>query len=344
MTANYRMAARGAALLIIGALTTGCGEKDPAPEKTEQPDTITVATTPDVTVIVHMTGALLMVPGSDGMNVLLPKDRAGMEHAPRLGFGIAKGNPEGYPCVDDPVFPSPPTEAGICYLNLEDWIVTIGEQGLPSPAVQARPEGVVSVTRLSGGHKAPIPDIKSSYRARVVLAAGQPVAPHCSLATWTYQPVDLQGGEQPPETSPLINVLRWHIRNPVRELRLRRISDEAETLTIPLPEPEQGKIEVILAHVPPTPDLGHLPPTQPTTTSMGPLPQRADHFDLYYDLLRHPVSGKPVPAGPVFRRLPHTPALPLTKPCEVAITTPVEPLLKVNSVATYACMLGWGGG
>ncbi|HEU4885634.1 MAG TPA: hypothetical protein VFT45_25540 [Longimicrobium sp.] len=329
---NWRMVGVGA--FAFCAILTSCDRKT---EVGEQPKAGTQpSSADDVTLIVHMTGALLMVPGGTGATtVLLPKDRLQMGHLARLGFGIAKDNPEGYPCVDDPVFSTPPTSVGICYINLDNWEVTIGIGGQPNPPGQVFPDGVLNVTLLSKGHTAPTSGAGANYRARVLLAAGRPGPEHCSLASWTYEWEDEQGTLHT-DTRALTNVLRWHIQNPTPVLRLQSTTNSADVRTVALPPAEQDTIELVLAHVPVN-DLAHLPPGIPPPTPSGET-KLAAHFDLYYDLLRHAGGGQPQ------RRIPHDATPTGTLSCPVAITSPVPPFIEPSSVATYACMVAWGEG
>lgn len=299
------------------------------------------------TLIVRMTGALVMVPaGRGGMNVLLPKDRPGLRHVARFGFGIEENNPRRYPCVDDAVFTrppisgEPPTKEGICYVNLVDWeVLDLGASGTPSPAVQRLPDGVLDVSLLSQGHKAPNPN--PGARSTVHFATGEAGASagdQCSLAEWTYKWTNAQGGQHT-ETRELINVLSWRILNPGSQFRLRSKRNSAVIHTVQLPVSEEGKIEMVLAHVP-MKDLGHLPPGPEATLEQNP-PQQANHIDLYYETLRRPgTGGKP---GAAHRRIPQFSQSIRTKACPVAITTSVQRFMQPFSVATYACMVGKAG-
>jgi hypothetical protein len=286
-----------------------------------------------------MTGALVMVPAhSGGMNVLLPKDRQGMPHVARFGFGIEADNPRKYPCLDDNVFTEAPTKEGICYVDLAEWeVLDLGASGTPSPAVQKLPGGVLNVSRLSQGHKVTNP--KEDARSMLHLATGQPggsAEDQCSLARWTYE---LPDGKD--TTSELINVLNWRITDPNPQFRLRSKTDPTMVHTVQLPAPNAGKIELILAHVP-RKDLGHLPPGPQADLEKIP-PLRADHVDLYYDLLRHPGTGQRPDEGD--RRIPEKPEPLRDKACPVTITTSVVRFAELPpSVATYACMVGTGEG
>lgn len=295
------------------------------------------------TLVVQMTGALVLVPGSSGgMNVVLPNDRVGMPHVARLGFGIEENNPEKYPCVNDNVFSEAPTKEGICYIDLVEWeVLDLGASGGPSPAVQTLPGGVLNVSRLSRGHKASHP--KEDARATLHLATGEAggsAEDQCSLARWTYQLPQEQGAPKD-TTSELINVLNWRITDPDRQFRLRSRKDTMVIDTVHLQMPKKGRIDLIMAHVP-MKDLGQLPPAAEATLEQNP-PLQAAHVDLYYDLLRHPGTGERPAAGD--RRIPRISQRLRDRACPVTITTWVLRAAEgPPSVATYACMVGTGGG
>lgn len=332
--------------LAAFALVLACDGKRRDSETTivsdQQSDSSARADASVDTLVVQMTGALVLVPASSGgMNVMLPNDREGMPHVARLGFGIEENNPKKYPCVDDSVFSEAPTKEGICYIDLVEWeVLDLGASGAPSPAVQTLPGGVLNVSRLSRGHKASHP--KEDARATLHLATGEAggsAADQCSLARWTYQLPQEQGAPKD-TTSELINVLNWRITDPDRQFRLRSRKDTMVIHTVDLQMPKQRKIELILAHVP-MKELGHLPPAPAATLEDPPL--QADHVDLYYDLLRHPGTGER-PAG-ADRRLPRKPEPLRNKACPVDITTwVVRAVQRPPSVATYACMVGTGEG
>jgi hypothetical protein len=280
---------------------------------------------PEATVVVHISGLLMVVPPrQDGgrTHVLLP---AAPGHAARLGFGIA--GDEAFVqrlCVTDEAHGLPAIRAGVCYVDLERWsLQPFGDGGPPTPAANTLPAGVLNASDASGGdYRVDVAALGGELRAQVALTAGE-VGGQCSLASWIVERVDAAGGPRPREVLPLINVLSWEIRNPAATELVFRSRSGPETVTVPLPAPApNGKIEILLSHIP-LEELNDLPPAVPAT----PAPTQADtayHFDAYYDLLRN-VEETLAP-GSTRRRLPHTPSQLSSRGCDVRITTPVRPM------------------
>jgi hypothetical protein len=276
----------------------------------------------EATVVVHMSGLLLVVPPrQDGgrTHVLLP---AAPGHAARLGFGVAGDEPFVHRlCLTDEAHGLPAIRAGVCYVDLERWALEpFGDGGPPTLVANALPAGVLNASDVSGGtHRVELASLGNEVRAQVALTAGQ-VGGQCSLASWVVEPVDETGAVRR-EVLPLVNVLSWEIRNPAATELVFRSRSGPETITVPLPAPAaNGKIEILLSHVP-LDELDDLPPAIP-----GPPAAPTDtayHFGAFYDLLRN-ADGEPLAANSPRRRLPHTPSQRSPYSCDVRITTPVR--------------------
>jgi hypothetical protein len=357
---------RSVILALLCALcgATACDRHRNDPSSQKKSGTAALAS-PTARVVVHITGLALVVPPHDNqtaMHVLLPVVPPGgvAQHVAVLGFGIGSDSSFAHRlCLNDLVFGQPARKAGICYVDLDRWSLDpFGSGGQPSPPDTRLPGGLVDVTRLAGGnHRVLIPMLDDHIRSDLVFVAGAP-GDSCALARWTFEAVNAVGQVQREERQPLLNVVDWVIRSPLRrELVFRLKTNPNSTIVAPLPNPDaNGAIELVLAHVP-TADLLDLPPS---TAGLGDLPDFADHFDVYYDLLRVPGNPAPIPPASTRRRLPHSP-VPLTNAaCVVGITRTVAtlretmklhvapalhiaPALQVDtSLGTYACMPATG--
>ena len=277
---------------------------------------------PEATVVVHISGLLMVVPPrQDGgrTHVLLP---AAPGHAARLGFGIA--GDEAFVqrlCVTDEAHGLPAIRAGVCYVDLERWsLQPFGDGGPPTPAANTLPAGVLNASDASGGdYRVDVAALGGELRAQVALTAGE-VGGQCSLASWIVERVDAAGGPRPREVLPLINVLSWEIRNPAATELVFRSRSGPETVTVPLPAPApNGKIEILLSHIP-LEELNDLPPAIPGPPAMS--GDTAYHFAAYYNLLRN-AGGDLLPTNSPNRRLPHTPSQLSPYACDLRITAPV---------------------
>lgn len=354
-------------------LLAGCGA-----DQRGGPLLNSLPSTAGTTVVVHMSGLLLLVPPAhDGgqTNVLIPSIP---EHAAWLGFGVAGDEPYvSRLCLADAAYGLPAVRAGICYVDLDLWsLQPFGAGGQPTPASSTLPEGIVNVANGSGGdHRVHVPSLGGDLRARVVFGAGE-AGGHCSLASWIYEPVNTQGLVQRRDSLPLINVLDWEIRNPAAHALVFRSRTGTDSISVPLPAPDaNGKIELLLTHIP-LEDLEELPPASPGTPD-APV-DTAYHFDAFYNLLRDEVSGQPLPQNGSRRPLPHTPTSVRTSACEVGVTIPRSlasdgiPPFAANlaiagpprsvrlaatlpsgadragrgraSLSTFTCLIGWGEG
>jgi len=277
----------------------------------------------DATVVVHLTGLVLVVPpGQDGgqTHVLLPSIA---QHAAWLGFGVA-GDEAYVPrlCLSDAEYGLPALREGICYVDLDRWsLQPFGSGGQPTPVVNTLPPQLLNASRASGGgYGVHLPALGDELRAQVVFGAGQ-AGGHCSLASWIHEPVNARGEPERSDPLPLVNVLDWEMRNPAARVLVFRSRSGEETLAVPLPAPSaDGRIELLLAHVP-VEERDDLPPARPHAPAAP--ADTAHHFDAMYNLLRdRGTHARPLPAHSPNRRLPHTPTVLRPSGCEVGITVP----------------------
>ncbi len=273
----------------------------------------------EATVVIHLTGLVLVVPpAQDGgrTDVLLPTIT---EHAALLGFGVTGDEPF-VPRLCRADAAQSALRAGVCYVDLDRWqLEPFGQGGHPTPAGSTLPPGVLNTTRASGGgYGVHVAALGGELRAQVAFAAGR-AGGQCSLASWTYEPAGARGDA---ERLPLAYVLDWEIRSPAARTLVFRSRSGEETITVPLPAPDaDGKVELVLAHVP-VEELGDLPPARAHSAAV--LPDTAHHVDAFYNLLRdRGTHAQPLPNSPN-RRLPHSPTVLRPSGCDVAITVPAS--------------------
>jgi hypothetical protein len=333
--------------LAACALLSGCGGdgKETRVEPDTVPDTIRPAASVD-TVVIHMTGLLLVVPPTQPgqeASVLLPKIDG---HAARFGFGVdtTDANARQLCTPDADALRLAAWKVGICYVDLDEWkLATFGTGGMPqtSPGMSF-PQGVRNVTEASGQLHRVHRGQTAGRRGTVTFAAGEP-GKACSLATWWFQPVDAQETELDSAQYQFVNLLEWRIQDPPsRQLVFESVGGQSGTVTLPLPAAQQGRIDVILAHVP-NPDLAHLPPGNAPALNPASAPEAAVDFDAFYNVLHHRNAAgglDPIPANSRRRRLPHHSSGRATIPCSVTITSGIQALVETAAIGTYACIVG----
>lgn len=297
-----------------------------------------------VTVVVHMTGLLLVVPPTQrdgGTTIVLPQ-AAG--HVALLGFGrTASSDAVQNLCLASGQY-ADAYRAGICYVNLDQWsVLPFGENGGRLSSELAVPAGLMDVTDASGGdYKVPLQT--NNFRS-VVFKRGWFGPTTCSLANWTYTPVTSGGLKKTPRTRPLYNLVDWEIRHPANP-RLEFVSASGVPVPVELPVTAgEDRIELLLAHVP-IGDQAQLPPAgRPTPAGAV---DSAAHFHAYYNLLRKP--GNPLQIPNKFHRPVPRDAQPTTvRGCFVRITVePQRQLIELppdsRAIGTYACMPATGEG
>jgi hypothetical protein len=313
--------------LAACALLSACPGGKSGPDGREAPAGGTAANT-GTTVVLHLTGMLLVVPSTQAgevANVLIPSTVP--NHKAILAFGMEPGNPDAAKlCMDPQMVQS----HGICHVNLMEWTVTrFLAGGEAPPSGLELPSGVLNLTRLSGSQ---YKVNASAVPQRVTLRAGWAGPNPCSLANWDYQPV----GAQTSERAALINVLDWEINNPT-DLTIEFRKD-ADVVPVTLPPAEDGKIEVVLANVHNN-DVKDIPPGKPGQIQKG----DATHVKHAYGLLKDPQGGSPEEA--THRPVPMNPALITNRACSLRVTSTVlRALDEVNAAGTAACMVATGTG
>lgn len=298
-----------------------------------------VSPTDSITVVFHLTGLLMLVPPSQGnasTQVLIPHATG---HHARLGFG------------GDSTSVCRQYLAGICYVDLDTFTVhPLGAGGGPSgPPTFGLASHSANVTRGSGGqYRVHLPSIQSHLRSRVVFQSGGLTGKTCSLARWSFTPVDSAGN---PDTTILVdlpNVVSWAISHPASETFRLRIQRQGQApIDVPLRGIVNDSIHVVLANVPGD-ELDDLPPAPPQPATGTP-PATLRHYHDFYNLLRKPGQNDSPP--PSHRPLPRFDST--REPmCPVRISTVVmdtvigEPrgTLEEWGVKTYGCVVGSGEG
>ena len=105
---------------------------------------------------------------------------------------------------------------------------------------------------------------------------------------------------------------------------------------------EHGKVTVLIAHIP----QGEVSDLLPNKAGSPPTPpNRADHFDAYYNLVRR--QGSTGPETPSDRPVPENPNPTTAQGCVVGITTSLLDkafIYEPRALGTYACMVASGQG
>ncbi|HKP75016.1 MAG TPA: hypothetical protein VJT67_05700 [Longimicrobiaceae bacterium] len=286
-----RVAAVGLVLLL-----SACGNAEhdhpPAPDSAltrseSAPDHRSAANTGQATVVVHLTGLLLLVPQTDVMqgqqhsgnlplHVLMPA--TGIDAPAHVAQIAWKSTAE--ECSEPDTF-----WMEFCWASLDGMSVEIGSGGLPAANAAIRPGGsVVVADRPQTLRRAVFNNLFSDHpprrlRARVSLLAGQ-VAETCKIGVWRF------GTREDSVTS----VLTWKFEiNPdsIRTLTLTEFREDPEaptrsrTVRLP-PVANGGTLELLVVYMPLTElRLGHgetVPQPTPDTT-------RATHLNAAYHLL-----------------------------------------------------------
>jgi hypothetical protein len=281
-------------------------------------------------VVFQLTGLIMIVPPKQSggrTHLLMPPAH---DHIALLGVGYAVQDT--MLCVGQ--------HAGICYVDLRKWSVdTIGIGGTATdPDHLGIPDEVLNVTRVAGPNyrvHVPAGNGNGALRAHLVFAAGRGLPNPCSRARWTYAPVSTGTTV----TQPLANVASWAIRYKRGEPFVLRFTRHGPAATREVRLDTSGDaVKLLIAHVPPE-DLSELPLVWPAAAQNP--PQKLDHINDYYSMLRHqtlgtPPGGAPVPdyageAGPI---------------CRVSITTFDKKFTPewLFGIKTYGCVIGSGEG
>jgi len=314
-------------------LVSACGGAD-KPDPSVVTDTaVTQTAVPDLTVLIQMTGLLLIVPPQQNggeTHVIAPTIRPGMgRHVAWIGFGIAQGSSyESRLCVRYQAAHN----AAICYVNLDDWSVRpIGTLGLPGTLDSGNlPNNAVNLTPGSAGHRVNRSAAKGWIRSELAFVSGRAANP-CAVGRWSYTPV---GGTAQPRH--LANVLEWVIQQPGNskfELVFERRSPPHDSVTVTLPS-SSGVVALVIAHVPEN-EIPDLPGGGGTHGDPYPGPgYQATHFHAFYDVMRLPNPPHDS------RRLPVLVGRGSVRRCPVRITgANNKSLTSVTGIRTYGCMV-----
>lgn len=265
-----------------------------------------------VTVVVHMTGLLLLTParpnGTGPMHVLMPAPTHLPSHVAWMAYpadSVASAGRCSY------------YGKGLCFLDMDGWTIDLGNRLGQEPHHVRRNE-IVNLTTSAEKR----PRVRKKYlsdepgrrvRSRVRLLNGE-VINTCSLAEWQYDDLD----PTTPARLPLANLVTWRIPPVSGEVVIRRErldEDDNAPEVLPTPTPASGSVEILILHIPAEEAVAylkellaesdltatgntapggaaHLPHSRPA----GP----ATHFNAYYDLLHAGHAGKERP-------LPHQP-------------------------------------
>jgi hypothetical protein len=275
------------------------------------------------TVVLHMTGMLLLVPNRISMDVLMPRHPG---HKARLGFGfnLQMNLPTGL-CDDSGFIDPKPTTKFICYVDLEKWSVDpIGSGGQPSPADVTVPRGVLNLTRLWQYYLGPTVH-PGEARAKVKLVSGS-AGETCRGARWKVRPFSSPGGPHPMVEDTFVNVLNWTVEDlDGLQLTFRR---KGRAHVIQFPAADQ--IDLVLAHVR-TGQLRELPPNDQMSSQTV--------SDVIADV--EPYFGL-VDRSPELQATHRRPSTPRHyQDCRISITRPA-PLgdsVVAASPRTFSCML-----
>jgi hypothetical protein len=299
MMSRVRRTVAAGSGFVAAALIAGCGGPASAAEQTAhapgaQDSAALAAQAEPVSLVIQMSGLLLLVPPKQPMantDVLMP-DVA--NHDAILGFNVPAdpGNCDAYYDVN----------LHICYVKINGW--SLAAVGDPYP-IGGFPKGAANLTHFAG-KQIDVSDAKSRSRADVALVAGI-VTDTCSLASWTFNPI----GNDGPERLAFINVMEWVV--PVvppgnLTLRLTKKDNPAVTKTLgPLIPNDQNEIELLVMHLPQT-ELQAIYTGVPVVT-----PDHNDsaavisnvsnemkvHFDAFYRTIGlQQASIRPVPQRP----------------------------------------------
>lgn len=195
-----------------------------------------------LTIVIQLTGLLMLVPPSPGQSgptrVLMPEPDH-IRHEAVIGYR----SPAGHTCPGHPV-------DQFCFVRMEGWEL----DPLPGRAQPVNlPRSIMNLTRNSGGirvHRdllgsnAP----RDSLRSRFTLGGGD-VSGACPMGQWTFDPV----GAQQRDTISLANVVEWTTPDIPQDsivLVRRRFSGGSAQKLVTL-YPDEGRIELLIAHVPP---------------------------------------------------------------------------------------------
>lgn len=240
---------------------------------------------PSLTLVIHMTGLLLLTPdtraGAFPLHVLMPTEGRSRvpTHMAQIGWvSTAAACPKN---------DSYDYDGGKCYFKLDGWAVELGRGGIAS--VLLPPAGPLDVTYLHKVNRSwfgPMP--VAGMRSRVSIYSGHLRAEEaCSFARWT---IDNVTGRRLP------NVVTWETALPGSILRLTATRRDEAGTTVSMNFKNfgpTGEVELFLRQEPITPPPEQRPPFV------------ASHYVAIYGLLgysgndhlRIPRDGHPTAEG-----------------------------------------------
>lgn len=284
---------------VAAALVAGCGGRasaaeQPAHATRTQDTTPRAAQAEPVSLVIQMSGLLLLVPPKQPMantEVLMPDVP---NHDAVIGFNT----------LTDPGYCDAHYDGNlhICYVKINGW--SLAAVGDPHPN-GGFPKGAANLTHFAG-KTVSVSDAKTLSRADVALAAGI-VTDTCSLASWTFNPT----GNDGPERLSFINVMEWVVQEvPPAALTLILTKKDNPTITRmvgPLSPNAQNEVELLVMHLPSTelqaiytgvtvvtPDGG-----DSTAVTSNVSDEMKEHFDAFYQTIGlQQTSPRPVPQRP----------------------------------------------
>lgn len=292
-----------------------------------------------VTVVIHMTGLLMLTQSGAQVHVNIPATDTIMSHVAEVAYfsDVTRDHCARTQTVGN--------DDDICYVNMNGWSLDLFGSGTGAPRIApgALPEALPNLSVVTGRR---IPrrhtgtETGRRLKARITLGAGS-VTSECAMAFWSLQPPGTQGRD----SVAYPNVIRWTISGVPRErLRLvrtrldRRRGDQARD-TIDLRELAGDTIHLVIHHVPVSEvervnnawrAANFLRMTAPAGESVPDVPTRADHFSAFYDYLD--------PRRTTVRILPW-----FVRDRNAACAWPIEPHGVVMAAAdTYSCMMASG--
>jgi hypothetical protein len=268
-----------------------------------------------ITVVVKMTGLLLVVPPKAGgpTHILMPATDLTAPHVAFVGFP-ADSTARHCTYYNE--------EDGYCIVDMAGWSLDLtGPGGGASGTPVTLPRALVNLSRGAGGRPVPPQYLSANpgrnIRSRITLRGGGPTD-QCSLATWTFDPA----GRAPAEILPLANVFEWTIPELVQDsLVLVRDpldpapGDTAQRLARLRPD-SAGVVELVIAHIPTGVAMQLHASLKVSTTQQipragmeeqshmqapeddPPAETEATHFRWLYDLLRANQAERPLPHSP----------------------------------------------
>jgi hypothetical protein len=259
------------------------------------------------TVVLHLTGMLLLVPDGTMMRVRVPNVA---NHSSVLGIGIGSEPPEGL-CINDP------NPVGVCFVDLAVWDVEdFGAGG--GEINTSLPSEILDFTKHWKHNAKPQPGSEAMVGEIRLLSGRHGTA--CSLMKWYFRP---SGSSE--DSASFANVLQWEVTGltapVIRVRRKSHVQGDKTPISIPIPI-VQGTGQVVLANLP-SGSFGELP-DQTGTSSAEPI--KATEIGEYHKLTNAPADNPPIP---------------YRNPCQVGVTLPPGGLhpLDLRSPRTFSCML-----